>query len=158
MNPAELGTILQGMDLFHEFNEHEMEAFLSLVEPVQFATGETVVKQDDHGDCMFLIVGGTARVVHRRDGRYIELSVLKCGDFFGELALVDAGPRSADVIALEDCSLLRLSQAVIRALAGVYPSAAFKLLISVGRVMVARLRAGNQKYIDSILLCAPAKD
>ena len=44
------------------------------------------------------------------------------------------------------------SAAVIRALSGVYPGAAFKLLIAVGRVMVERIRRSNQKYIDSLLI------
>jgi hypothetical protein len=61
------------------------------------------------------------------------------------------------VEAVDDCKLMQISQSVIRALAGVYPSAAFKLLIAVGRVLVARLRKGNQKYIDSLLL-ASGKD
>jgi len=46
---------------------------------------------------------------------------------------------------------------VIRALAGIYPMAAFKFLVAVGRVLVTRMRKGNQKYIDSLLL-ASAKD
>jgi CRP-like cAMP-binding protein len=100
---------------------------------------------------MYVLVEGSARVVHRREGREIELAILKTGDFFGELALVDSGPRSADVETLTPCSLLRIEHGALRAIAGVYPNAAFKLLIAVGRAMVMRMRRGNQKYIDSFL-------
>jgi CRP-like cAMP-binding protein len=143
---------LQGIGLFAEFTGAELEGFCDLLDPVFVSVGGCIVRQDDPGDCMFVLLTGRAKVVHRKADRKFDLAELKPGDFFGELALVDEGPRSADVEAIEDCTLLSISQAVVRALAGVYPSAAFKLLISVGRVMVKRMRQGNQKYIDSLLL------
>jgi CRP-like cAMP-binding protein len=100
---------------------------------------------------MYMLTEGSARVVHRRDGQEFELAILKVGDFFGELALVDSGPRSADVETLTPCTMLRIEHGALRALSGVYPGAAFKLLIAVGRALVQRMRRGNQKYIDSLL-------
>jgi CRP-like cAMP-binding protein len=150
MNPEHL-KILQGMPLFAEFTETEFEGTIDLLDKVQFATGEAIVRQDEKGDTMFVLVDGTAKVVHRRGDKEVELAVLKAGDFFGELALVDSGPRSADVVTLSPCTLLRIEHGALRAIAGVYPSAAFKLLIAVGRVLVERMRRGNQKYLDSLL-------
>jgi CRP-like cAMP-binding protein len=138
--------------LFADFTETEFEAFCSLVERVEAKPGECIVRQDERGDSMYILRSGEARVVHKREGHEIELAILKEGDFFGELALVDEGPRSADVEAISDCQLIKVPQATIRALAGVYPSAAFKLLVAVGRVLVQRMRKGNQKYIDSLLV------
>ena len=142
------------MNLFAEFTEDETQAFLELVDPLTVKTGENIVRQDEHGDCMYILLSGKANVIHRKDGKQFGLATLGTGDFFGELALVDEGPRSADVEAAEDCTLLKIPQSLVRALAGVYPSAAFKLLVAVGRVLVARLRKGNQKYIDSLMLAA----
>ena len=150
MNPEYL-KMLQGLPLFAEFTDAEMEGALDLIDKVQYAPGECVVKQDEKGDCMYVLVEGSARVVHRRDGKEIELAVLKSGDFFGELALVDSGPRSADVETLTDSRMLRIEHGALRAIAGVYPNAAFKLLLAVGRALVQRMRRGNQKYIDSLL-------
>jgi CRP-like cAMP-binding protein len=150
MNPEYL-KLLQGLPLFSEFTEPELEGALDLIDKVQYPAGTCVVRQDEKGDCMYVLMDGSARVVHRREGREIELAILKVGDFFGELALVDSGPRSADVEALTDCSLFRIEHGALRAIAGVYPSAAFKLLIAVGRALVQRMRRGNQKYIDSLL-------
>jgi CRP-like cAMP-binding protein len=150
MNPEYL-KMLQAMPLFAEFTDAEMEGAVELLDQVQYAPGECIVKQDEKGDCMYVLVEGSARVVHRRNGKEFELAVLKVGDFFGELALVDSGPRSADVESLTTCTLLRIEHGALRAIAGVYPNAAFKLLMSVGRVLVLRMRKGNQKYIDSLL-------
>ncbi len=157
MNPETIKT-LKGTSLFREFTETEVEALLDLTEPITFAAGESIVRQDDPGDCMYVIVEGKARVVHAKDGKRFELATLQSGDFFGELAIVDEGPRSADVESLTPCTLLRIPHSVIRALAGVYPMAAFKFLIAVGRVLVTRMRASNRRYIDSLLLASGGKD
>jgi len=150
MSPEHL-KMLHALPLFSEFTGAELEGTIDLIDEVTYPAGQCIVKQDEKGDCMFVLVEGSARVVHRREGREIELAVLKVGDFFGELALVDSGPRSADVEAMTPCTLLRIEHGALRAIAGVYPNAAFKLLIAVGRALVQRMRRGNQKYIDSLL-------
>ncbi len=150
MNPA---AQLRTLELFHEFTATEIESLSSLADMETFEAGSTIVSQDDPGDAMYLIVQGSARVMHRAGERQLELATLHAGEFFGEFALVDDGPRSADVIAVDRCELVKISQGVLRALAGVYPGAAFKLLAAIGRAMVARARANNRKYLDTVLLC-----
>lgn len=157
-HPLEIRDMLQKAALFQEFTTVELEEFLDLVDPKTVPGGECIVRQDDPGDSMYLIVSGNARVVHHREGHDVELAMLKAGDFFGELALVDHGPRSADVEAVGECVLLQISQAAISALAGVYPSAAFKFLIAIGRMLVDRLRHSNRRYIDSLLISTVAKE
>lgn len=151
---TDLRAQLKEISLFAEFNDIELEGLLSLVDTVHFAPGECVVKQDETGDCMYVLIEGSAKVSHRRDQHTFELATLKQGDFFGELALVDAGPRSADVETLTECTMLKIEHAALRAIAGVYPNAAFKFLVAVGRELVVRMRRGNQKYIDSLLMAA----
>jgi CRP-like cAMP-binding protein len=158
MITAELRERLHQTVLFREFTAQEMSEFLDLLDPLSANPGEVIVRQDEMGDCMFIVVTGTCRVVHHKGGRDVELAVMREGDFFGELALVDQGPRSADVIAVSDAALLKITQATISAAAGVYPTAAFKLLIAIGRIMVERLRRANQRYVDSLLFPLQGKD
>lgn len=148
---SETVSKIKELTLFQEFSASELEAFADLTDCACFKDGEVVVKQDDVGESMFVIVKGEVKVIHRSEVKQVELATLSAGDFFGEIALVDEGPRSADVIAVGDAQMLAISQATIRALAGVYPSASFKFLVAVGRVLVKRLRQGNKKYIDSLL-------
>jgi CRP-like cAMP-binding protein len=155
---AEMRENLRNKPLFAEFTDGEMDEFLDLLDRVEFPAGGVIVKQDESGDCMFVLVSGRAKVVHHSEAHNVDLAMLKPGDFFGELALVDAGPRSADVIAVEDCVLLKITHAALSALAGVYPTAAFKLLIAIGRLLVDRLRRTNQRYIDSFLFPTTGKD
>ncbi len=148
---SEMRDVLNSKSLFAEFSDEELEQFIALLDPEEFAAGTHIVRQDEVGDCMYILVHGRATVLHHKDGREIQLAVLQPGDFFGELALVDRGLRSADVLADEDCVLLKITQPAVSALSGVYPSAAFKLLIAIGRLMVERLRKSNQRYVDSLL-------
>ena len=158
MITAELREKLQTTVLFREFTATEISEFLDLLDPLTAKPGELVVRQDEMGDCMFIVVQGSCRVVHHKGGHDIELATLREGDFFGELALVDEGPRSADVIAITEVALLKITQAVMAAVAGVYPTAAFKLLIAIGRIMVERLRLANQRYVDSLLFPIQGKE
>ncbi|MGV3530952.1 MAG: cyclic nucleotide-binding domain-containing protein [Chthoniobacteraceae bacterium] len=155
---AEIREKVRAATLFHDFSDQELDAFIDLQDVESFPAGECIVRQDADGDCMYLLVTGTARVVHHKDGRDVDLATLKSGDFFGELALVDRGPRSADVEALEECVLLKLTHASISALAGVYPRAGFKFLIALGRILVDRLRSTNQRYVDSLLFPIVGKE
>ena len=152
--PSHIRDALLQMPLFAEFTENEVDAFLGLVEPMMVEGDKVLVRQDEPGGVMYIIIDGAVRVIHRRNKREFHLATLTIGDFFGEIALVDQGPRSADVITMGPCVLVALEASVIRALAGVYPGAAFKLLIAVGRVLVERMRQGNKKYIDSLLIAA----
>ena len=155
---SEMRDKLKRQSLFFEFTDDELDEFIDLLDPMHAAAGEIIVKQDEKGDCMYLLVEGTAHVVHHRGGRDIEMASLNAGDFFGELALVDEGLRSADVQAITPCTLLKISQAVLGALAGVYPSAAFKFLIAIGRILVNRLRQTNQRFVDTLLFPVQGKD
>ena len=154
-DPAELRASLP---LFHDFSLEETEAFLELADTVSFPAGATIVRQDDHGDCMYILIDGRARVLHRRDGREFEVQILSAGDFFGELALVDAGPRSADVIAVDECLLFKMPQMVLRSLAGIHPHAAVKLFLAIAHVVVGRVRRTNLRYLDSLTAAAHLGD
>ena len=155
---TEIREQLRDKILFKEFNDVEMDEFIDLCDSRETPAGDIIVRQDELGDCMYIVVKGRARVVHHVDGHYVELATLRDGDFFGELSLVDHGPRSADVQALDHCILLRIDLGAVSALAGVYPTAAFKFLVAIGRILVDRLRQSNQRYIDSLLFPLAGKD
>ena len=143
---------LSKFQLFAGFKEEELATLLSLSDCQKFAPGERILSQDEPGLCMYVIISGSVRVHTRAGDQEVNLADLHTGDFFGELSLVDDGPRSATVDALEETDVLRVTRMVVGVLAGVQPSAAIHLLAAIGRSLVNRLRAGNQKYLDLILL------
>lgn len=145
-------AILSKFQLFAGFKEEELATLLSLSDCQKFAAGERIVTQDETGLCMYVILTGSVRVHTKAGDKEVELAILDKGDFFGELSLVDDGPRSATVDAVGETHVLRITRMVVGVLAGVQPSAAIHLLAAIGRSLVNRLRAGNQKYLDLILL------
>lgn len=147
-------VVLSKFKLFAGFKEDELATLLSLSDCRTYQPGESIVTQGEQGLCMYVLIRGSVRV-HFTDpatNRDVDLATLKEGDFFGELALVDDGPRSATVDALEETHVLRITRMVVGVLAGVQPAAAIHLLAAIGQCLVNRLRAGNQKYLDLILL------
>jgi CRP/FNR family transcriptional regulator, cyclic AMP receptor protein len=142
---------LKSIPLFHDFKDNELEEFLNLVDPTVYRGGEVIVKQGEPGSVMFYVAEGHCRVVTRRNGDLIELDRLGPGDIFGEVALFDHLPRSADVQAQTDCILLKVNEGILRTLAVLFPGAAFKFLLGIAREMGNRLRRTNTRYVDSVL-------
>jgi CRP-like cAMP-binding protein len=148
---------LKAIPLFHDFKDSELEQFLELADPTAYAPGATIVTQGEEGNCMFYVAAGRCKVVANHGNGTAELAELAAGDIVGELAMFDHQPRCANVIALDHCILLKINEGVLRALAGVYPAAAFKFLMGIVREMGQRLRQSNARYLDSLLgVCAPA--
>jgi CRP-like cAMP-binding protein len=142
---------LKTIPLFHDFNDLELDEFLELADPTGYAVGETIVQQGESGNCMYYVAEGRCSVVANRDGKLVELAQLGAGDIFGELAMFDHQPRCANVEAIAPTVLLKINEGTLRALAGVYPAAAFKFLLGTVAAMGLRLRQTNTRYLDSLL-------
>jgi CRP-like cAMP-binding protein len=106
-----------------------------------------VVKQGEPGDAMFLIMSGELRARTLISGRETILTTLGPGDFFGEMSLFDQGPRSADVVANVDSTMLRLSTSAFDRLTKEMPSLATPFLQATARTMSARIRADNKRLM-----------
>lgn len=146
-------TLLAKFKVFTELSREELDALIEQSSRVSHRAGDRIITAGEAGFCMFVILSGSTRVTSPGNGAdEIELAVLRAGDFFGEVALVDDGPRSANVTALEDCELLCITRMTLGVLAGLQPGAAIQLLAAIGRCLVQRIREGNQKYMDLILL------
>jgi len=137
---------------FAEFRTSELETLVSVSERVKYAVGDTIVKEGSPSDSMFVILSGKVAITHGDGDRAVPLAELTEGDFFGELALVDNEPRSASCTVVEDCEVLVIAQTTVGVLAGASPRAAIKLLVAVGRSLARRLRAGNRRISDLMLL------
>ncbi|WP_426233191.1 cation:proton antiporter [Pararhizobium sp. DWP3-4] len=91
--------------LFSEVNDHALEELLLLFRPASASPGDKVIRVGERGDAMFFIASGAAEV--RLPGNAI---LLEAGAFFGEMALLSGGLRTADVIAVDFCQFLKLDR------------------------------------------------
>ncbi len=97
-----------------------------------YPAGEAVFRAGEPGDSMYVVVEGEVRIAV--NGR--ELEVLGPGGVFGEIALIDKGPRSADAIAVTDCRVVPIDENWFKFLVQQTPFFSLQIM----RVMADRLR------------------
>ena len=143
--------VLKAQPIFREFDDNDLAQLLDFAEPTLVPAGQQIVHQGDTGSAMFLLAEGSARaVIHDAEGSSLDMAHFHPGDFFGELALVDNEPRSADVVAITDCKVLIITSSLLRLIAAESPRAAFKLVLAVLELVGKRLRTVNRRYVDSL--------
>ncbi len=121
--------MLGEVPLFESLSRHQLRKLANLAKEVEHAAGHVVVEEGQEGIGFHVILSGRAKVVvGGRTRRFLEP-----GDYFGELALLDRGPRSATVAVTEPSTLLFLPGIDFRKLVQGDPALSFKLLLRVSR-------------------------
>ena len=144
--------ILLRIKVLAGLKQDQLQSFVSYMEVLSLEPLAIAVKEGERGDAMFLILEGEVRVRVIRDGKESILATLKSGDFFGEVSLLDEGPRSADVVANDRSTLLKISTTSFARLRREAPSLAEPFLHSLSQILVGRLRVLNKRYVDSLLM------
>jgi di/tricarboxylate transporter/CRP-like cAMP-binding protein len=108
-------------------------------EQIHVKSGEILYSAGEPGDALFIIIGGIVRVFLRPGGQSLEIACLGPGDWFGELALLTGEPRTTDVEAQTDLTLLKLSRTTFNQLIKKYPS----LGVSLAGLLAAKLASAN---------------
>lgn len=129
------------------------ELLAKLVETGQilsFATGQIVCREGEASEGMYIILDGHIRVFKQDEkGNEVDMAVLKPGDFFGEMALLDSQPRSATTMCLTPCRLFMLEKLVFMKLL-LTPETQI-MALSVFSALVERVRALSKKYFEDEL-------
>lgn len=133
--------------LFAPFEEKELDALYDCTYERNMNTGEMLIHRGDPGDSMMVILAGKVRIVLPGiDGNDQDLNTLHQGAVFGEIALFDGKPRSADVVAITNGKLLVLERSAVMRLIERDPPFAMRVI----EIVCARLRA-TLTQLDSIL-------
>jgi CRP-like cAMP-binding protein len=104
-----------------------------------------VFSQGDSSDSMFLVLAGELRARVMVNGRETIVATFGPGEFFGDMALFDHGPRSADVVANVDSTLLKITSTAFDRLTREAPALATPFLQATARTLSARIRADNKR-------------
>jgi len=123
---------LRAVHLFSGMSDEHLAAVLEIATEVEVPAGRTIARQGDVANGLFLVETGTVRVV--RDGRTI--ATLGPGEWFGELAVLDRGVRTASVVADQPATCLAIASWDVERLLSAEPGIAVALL----RTLAARLR------------------
>jgi hypothetical protein len=141
---------LRRMKVLACFTDPQLERFAKIVEVIRIPQWAVIVQQGEPGDAMFLILDGELRVRLNVMGKETILATLGTGEFFGDIAIFDQGPRSADVVANMESTLGKITVENFNQLAQEAPELATPFLIAVGKTLTARIRADNKRFGDSV--------
>jgi CRP/FNR family transcriptional regulator, cyclic AMP receptor protein len=138
--PADTSLLAQ-VALFERLNDEERELLAAQVDAVEFDAGQSIFKRGDPGDALYIVGDGEVEIfVQDTTGQRIVFETAKRGDFFGELSLLDAEPRSASAVAIAPTKALRLDRNDLTLLFTRHPTSALDVLAVISR----RLREADK--------------
>ena len=127
-------ALLAEVPLFQLLDEQERAALAEHLDVVRFPAGHIVFHYGEPGDSMYIVRSGEAEISFKNDtGEKIVLETCTHGDFFGELAFLDGGCRSATVLVTEDLEALLMDRGDLELFLGKHPDAAVDLLAALGK-------------------------
>lgn len=138
---------LKSLPLFGGLVDGGLEAFSVAAETVHVAAGETVYREGESAEHLYLVEAGTLAVVKGEEAR--QLWVLKRGEFFGEMSFVDMQPRSATVRAESDVILWRWPYCQLHAVYRSDPKAYTLVVMNIAREISRRLRRADEVICSS---------
>ena len=131
---------LANVRMFSSLNRKELSLVAKAADVVTVKAGNEVVQEGSPGHEFFLILDGEASV--KRGKR--KIATLGAGSYFGEMALLDRGPRTATIVAESDLRLVVLGQREFMGLLDQVPALSHKLLVA----MATRLREADSKAVS----------
>ena len=138
--PAD-SKLLEEVPFFKLLDSDERAELAAVLDEARIANGETLFKIGDPGDSLYIVRSGLVEMfVKDHTGEKILLTTASPGDLFGELSLLDNGPRAATAVALEDTDLLVLDRGDLLLFLRRKPDAALDLMTVMGQ----RLRRSDE--------------
>lgn len=128
-------AMLAGVELFEHLGEGDRARLAESIRARVLKAGDVLFRAGDPGEALFIVLAGEVELFIRDNaGQKIPLTIAGPGQLFGELALLDRGPRTATAEALTDSELLSLSRDDLIALFQKTPTAALHLLAGMGKM------------------------
>jgi CRP/FNR family transcriptional regulator, cyclic AMP receptor protein len=132
--------------LFRGLEPSELSFFIDAANFTEWKPNDIVIREDDQGESLYLILSGKVRVTKRTfDGIEQVLGILGPGDFFGEMVLLDSRSRSASVYAHTRLELADIPHSDITRILSGNPRIGLNVLRSFAEVLSLRLREANDK-------------
>jgi len=136
---------LRRIKILADLKDAQLAHLAEYMEMQEVRQWDVLFNQGDVSDSMYLVLAGELRARTGVTGRETILATFGPGDFFGDMALFDHGPRSADVIANVDSTLLKITSVSFDRLTREAPALATPFLQATARTLSARIRADNKR-------------
>jgi len=141
---AELHSALKNTKIFSGLEEAELNILVSCMRRVRFDQGETVFREGEEGDTMYVILDGLINIsVPLADGKELSLANMEKGNFFGDMAIIENAPRSATCKVAQACDLIALSRSDFFDIVHKHPGTALKILYRMMNIMAERFKTSG---------------
>lgn len=140
---------LRKLSLFVDLPAREMKIVDGFMHERSYLKDEVIFDQGEEGQAIYLIAQGKVLICHQGSPDS-PIAVLEAGSFFGELALLDNAPRSAQARAAENCTLFVLFRAEFMGLMQSHASIASKIALQLARHLGTRLRGAVRQGLESL--------
>ncbi len=147
--------VLAHVPFFALLDEQERATLAERIDVVTVPAGQTLFNRGDPGDSMYVVRTGVVEMWFKSDvGERIVLETAYAGDFFGEISLLDGGPRNASALATEDTEALVIDRGDLDEFFRLRPAAAMDLLTATGRrlretaTLLARTASRNVNDVE----------
>ncbi len=150
MDVNRAAELLAGTSLFSDLDPEALQRLAEVSVTRQLDRGQALFRQGDPGESLYVVVEGLLKVaVASGDGQEMLIATLRPPEVFGELSLLDEGPRSASAVATEPTTVLALGRADLLDVLHRYPAPVNELLKSMGTV-IRRLteQASDLVFLD----------
>ncbi len=138
---------LERIPLFEGLCAEHLDSFARLLVERTFARGDVIFFEDDPGDALYIVQSGRVKIYRvAEDGREKTLALMSEGEFFGEMAIVDGGPRSAIAEAVVKSTLYALHRADFQKMVASTPAISLGMI----KVLSNRLRQTNAQVMDAV--------
>ncbi len=147
--------LLAKTPLFGVLHPNDLEELAASTRTRTYDRGDIIFRKDDPGFTLYVIISGAVKIsVSSSEGNEIILAILTKGQFFGEMALFDEQPRSADAQAIEPTEVLAVQRRDLVRLLEKRPRAAISQLL---KLLAQRLRATDELLQDAAFLDIPSR-
>ncbi len=147
-------SLLRNHSLFRNLSSNVIERLGSYMKTRRVARGTTIFVKGDPGTGLIGVLSGTVKVsVASIDGKDVVLNIFREGDLFGEIALLDGRPRTADATAMSDCELIVIERRDFIPFLQDNPDVTLKFI----EILCSRLRHTSEQVQDVTFLNLPTR-
>ena len=157
---SSLISILKQSDIFYQFTPTQLELVANLCQEVTFSKGEMIFEENSSSKELYVIASGEVKIlINSSSGKKgTVVAILRRGQSFGEIALVDEGIRSASARATEkDTRLVVIPRDRLIMLCETYPQLGYRLMYNLSADLSMKLRNTDLRIREQVLYTPPKK-
>ncbi len=142
---SDIEKFLADNPLFEGLNSKEIKTLSNLIHLRKYKDGEIIFREGEPGVGLYIVMTGKVRIFKSIKDNEITLAEFSPPQFFGEIAVIEGGPRTASAVAIGETNLLGFFKADLMELIETNPRAGAKILLRISEILCKRLRTADRE-------------